>query len=184
MRWTVAGGFHLFHGGNRILGPMESPNLMVEISASELGDLITALTFHVGEVKRNPYHLSLPAWMMDNVRRGGEWSGGRAGRRRTSCLPRCIAFAAGAAGSWNRFMSAENISTPRLIQRPCFEPRMTRMTRGGERRSAEMQLLYRRFVIGWASDFTRGELRRSAEFNSAIQQSATLRYACGRSSSV
>src|SRR5262245_7647443 len=38
-------------------GAMASPNLMVEVSAQDLGDLITALTFHVGEVKRNPYHL-------------------------------------------------------------------------------------------------------------------------------
>jgi hypothetical protein len=27
---------------------------------------------HTGEIARNPYHLRLPAWMMDNVRRGGE----------------------------------------------------------------------------------------------------------------
>lgn len=60
-------------------GAMASPNLMVEISAPDLGDLITALTFHVGEVKRNPYHLSLPAWMIDNVRRGGELVGGQGG---------------------------------------------------------------------------------------------------------
>jgi hypothetical protein len=59
--------------------PMESPNLMVEINASELGDLMTALTFHVGEVKRNPYHLTLPAWMVDNVRRGSEWIAGQGG---------------------------------------------------------------------------------------------------------
>jgi N-acetylglucosamine malate deacetylase 1 len=49
--------------------PMTTPNLMVEISAADLGDLISALTFHVGEVKRNPYHISVPAWMQDNVRR-------------------------------------------------------------------------------------------------------------------
>jgi len=59
--------------------PMAAPNLMVEISAQDLGDLIAALTFHVGEVQRNPYHLSLPAWMMDNVRRGGEVVGGQGG---------------------------------------------------------------------------------------------------------
>jgi LmbE family N-acetylglucosaminyl deacetylase len=57
--------------------PMESPNLMVEVNATELGDLVTALTFHVGEVKRNPYHLTLPAWMVDNVRRGSEWMSGQ-----------------------------------------------------------------------------------------------------------
>ncbi len=56
-------------------GAMTSPNLMVEVGPQDLGDLITALTFHVGEVKRNPYHLSLPAWMVDNVRRGGELVG-------------------------------------------------------------------------------------------------------------
>ena len=54
-------------------------NLMVEISAPDLADLITALTFHVGEVQRNPYHLTLPAWMVDNVRRGGELVGGQGG---------------------------------------------------------------------------------------------------------
>ena len=42
-------------------------------------DLITALSFHVGEVKRNPYHLRMPAWLMDNVRRGGELVGGQGG---------------------------------------------------------------------------------------------------------
>lgn len=60
-------------------GAMASPNLMVEISTQDLADLITALTFHVGEVQRNPYHLTLPAWMVDNVRRGGELVGGQGG---------------------------------------------------------------------------------------------------------
>ncbi len=60
-------------------GQMPSPNLMVEISATDLADLITSLTFHVGEVRRNPYHLTLPAWMVDNVRRGGELVGGQGG---------------------------------------------------------------------------------------------------------
>jgi LmbE family N-acetylglucosaminyl deacetylase len=60
-------------------GQMANPNLMVELTAQHLGDLMTALTFHVGEVKRNPYHLSLPAWMTDNVRRGSELVGGQGG---------------------------------------------------------------------------------------------------------
>ena len=58
-------------------GAMASPNLMVEIAPRELGDMMAALTFHTGEVSRNPYHLSLPAWMMDNVRRGAELMGGQ-----------------------------------------------------------------------------------------------------------
>lgn len=59
--------------------PMGNPNLMVEIGAPDLADLIGALSYHVGEVQRNPYHLSLPAWMADNVRRGGEVVGGQGG---------------------------------------------------------------------------------------------------------
>jgi hypothetical protein len=58
---------------------MDDPNLMVEMSGNDVADMIVALTFHVGEVNRNPYHLSLPAWMMDNVRRGGELVGGQGG---------------------------------------------------------------------------------------------------------
>ncbi len=58
-------------------GAMDTPNLMVESSQSDIVDLITALTFHVGEVKRNPYHLLMAAWLMDNVRRGGELVGGQ-----------------------------------------------------------------------------------------------------------
>ena len=57
--------------------PMETPNLMVESSARDVGTLMTALSFHAGEVRRNPYHLLLPAWMQDNVRRGAELVGGR-----------------------------------------------------------------------------------------------------------
>ena len=60
-------------------GQMPSPNLMVELSGAQVADLITALTFHVGEVRRNPYHLLLPSWMMDNVRRGAELVGGQGG---------------------------------------------------------------------------------------------------------
>jgi hypothetical protein len=56
---------------------MANPNLMVEIGQEDLTDMITATTFHVGEVNRNPYHLLLPPWMMDNVRRGAELVGGQ-----------------------------------------------------------------------------------------------------------
>ena len=62
-------------------GAMASPNLMVESTADDVAEMMTALSFHVGEVERNPYHLLLPAWMQDNVRRGGELVGGQGGRR-------------------------------------------------------------------------------------------------------
>ena len=57
--------------------PMQCPNLMVECSETDLADLIAAITFHRGEIARNPYHLTLPAWMQDNVRRGSEMVGGQ-----------------------------------------------------------------------------------------------------------
>ncbi|HNX94125.1 MAG TPA: PIG-L family deacetylase [Holophaga sp.] len=60
-------------------GANAEPNLMIESSADDVADLVAALSFHVGEVARNPYHLSLPAWMADNVRRGGELVGGQGG---------------------------------------------------------------------------------------------------------
>jgi len=59
--------------------PMAKPNIVVESTKEDVAELITALSRHVGEVSRNPYHLRLPAWMMDNVRRGGELVGSQGG---------------------------------------------------------------------------------------------------------
>ena len=56
--------------------PLAEPNLLVETSVKDTADLIAALACHVGEVRRNPYHARLPAWFMDNVRRGAELVGG------------------------------------------------------------------------------------------------------------
>lgn len=58
-------------------GQMSAPNLMVESNAEDVADLLGALSFHVGEVQRNPYHLRMPAWLIDNVRRGAELVGGQ-----------------------------------------------------------------------------------------------------------
>ena len=44
-----------------------------------MADLVAATSLHTEEVARNPYHLLLPAWMQDNVRRGGELVGGQGG---------------------------------------------------------------------------------------------------------
>ena len=60
-------------------GQMTRPNLMVEVSEQNLTDQVTGTSFHVGEVRRNPFHLLLPAWMQDNVRRGSELVGGQGG---------------------------------------------------------------------------------------------------------
>ncbi len=56
---------------------MTEPNLLVESSAKDLADLVAALACHRGEVQRNAYHARLPAWMIDNVRRGAELVGGQ-----------------------------------------------------------------------------------------------------------
>lgn len=68
---------HLFE--TEFWRPMADPNLMVESCTRDVADLVAALSFHVGEVRRNPYHLRLPAWMIDNVRRGGEIVGAQGG---------------------------------------------------------------------------------------------------------
>ena len=60
-------------------GAMATPNLTAESNAQDVGDMMAALSFHAGEVRRNPYHLLVPAWMQDNVRRGGELVGGQGG---------------------------------------------------------------------------------------------------------
>ena len=60
-------------------GQMMKPNLLVELGVTDAADLIAALACHAGEVRRNPYHARLPAWLMDNVRRGAELVGGQGG---------------------------------------------------------------------------------------------------------
>jgi LmbE family N-acetylglucosaminyl deacetylase len=48
---------------------MTQPNLLVESGVADVADLVAALACHAGEVRRNPYHARLPAWLLDNVRR-------------------------------------------------------------------------------------------------------------------
>jgi len=52
--------------------PLAEPNLLLGLAPETIARLITALLCHQGEIVRNPYHLSLPARLMDNVRRGAE----------------------------------------------------------------------------------------------------------------
>ena len=52
--------------------PHPQPNLLVECPPESVALLVAALCCHQGEIGRNPYHLTLPAWMADNVRRGAE----------------------------------------------------------------------------------------------------------------
>ncbi len=74
---TLGPGFETHLVESEFWGQNYQPNLLVETSERDLVDMITALTFHVGEVQRNPYHLTLPSWMTNNVRLGGETVGGQ-----------------------------------------------------------------------------------------------------------
>ncbi len=56
---------------------LPDPNLMVESTALDAADLVAALSFHEGEVARNPYHVLLPCWLADGARRGAELVGGQ-----------------------------------------------------------------------------------------------------------
>jgi N-acetylglucosamine malate deacetylase 1 len=56
--------------------PLERPNLMVAADEAQVRRLCRALACHTGEIARNDYAARLPAWMIDNVRRGAELVGG------------------------------------------------------------------------------------------------------------
>ncbi len=60
--------------------PMRNPNLLIGIEDKDLALLLAALSKHKGEISRNPYHLSQPSRMIDNVRRGRELIGSRNGK--------------------------------------------------------------------------------------------------------
>jgi LmbE family N-acetylglucosaminyl deacetylase len=72
-------GFECFAVETEFWGQMTDPNLLVESGVKDVGDLVAALACHVGEMRRNPYHARLPAWMLDNVWRGAELVGGQGG---------------------------------------------------------------------------------------------------------
>jgi LmbE family N-acetylglucosaminyl deacetylase len=76
---TLGASFSCYAVETEFWGAMDTPNLVVESSEEDVCDLLTALSFHVGEVRRNPYHVRLPAWLIDNVRRGAELVGGQGG---------------------------------------------------------------------------------------------------------
>lgn len=76
---TMPAGFQTLLAETEFWQTMSSPNLMVESSVDDVSDLVAALSFYVGEVKRNPYHLRMPPWMQDNVQRGAELVGGQGG---------------------------------------------------------------------------------------------------------
>lgn len=69
---ALGSGFRCLLAWHEYWSTMAQPNLLVQLSADHAGMLVNALMHHRGEIARNPYHLSLPAWLHDNVRRAGE----------------------------------------------------------------------------------------------------------------
>ena len=69
--------FDCFTVETEFWGQMDDPNLVVESGVEDVADLVAAVSFHVGETQRNPFHILLPAQMQDNVRRGAELVGGQ-----------------------------------------------------------------------------------------------------------
>lgn len=67
---------HFLVAWSEFWAPNKKPNILVEVPQEILQLQMQALEKHKGEILRNPYHLRLPAWMMDNVRRGPEIIGG------------------------------------------------------------------------------------------------------------
>jgi LmbE family N-acetylglucosaminyl deacetylase len=76
---TMPAGFQCHVVETEFWGQLAQPNLLVESSVADVADLVAALSCHAGEVRRNPYHARLPAWLTDNVRRGAEQVGGLGG---------------------------------------------------------------------------------------------------------
>jgi LmbE family N-acetylglucosaminyl deacetylase len=74
---SLGGDFECYAIETEYWGANTCPNLMVESTADQVADLVSGTSFHEGEVRRNPFHLFLPAWMQDNVRRGSEVVGGQ-----------------------------------------------------------------------------------------------------------
>ena len=56
--------------------PQENPNLMIGVGEADTAKLLGAQACYVGENVRNPFSARLPAYLIDNVRRGSECVGG------------------------------------------------------------------------------------------------------------
>ena len=101
---TVGGGLSPHVALAEYWNTQSAPGLMVELGVPDVAQLVGALSLHEGEVARNPYHLSLPAWFIDSLRRGTERVGAAG-----SAAPHC-AFAT--LYGWKRWQSNQLIDLP------------------------------------------------------------------------
>lgn len=73
---TSIGNYHGTLAWAEYWSPQTAPNLLVEVDEKIILKQVRALECHRGEIERNPYHLRLLGWQMDNVRRASEWLSG------------------------------------------------------------------------------------------------------------
>lgn len=64
--------FHGLYLESEFWGELQTPNLLLEVTTEAFELQFNALTKHVGEISRNPYHLRLASYLVNNVRRGAE----------------------------------------------------------------------------------------------------------------
>ena len=76
------------------------PRLMVALSDADVGRLMLATAMHAGEVSRQPYHLRLPAWLMDSARRGAERVGGEGGTTSATAYAALYGWRRRLRGAW------------------------------------------------------------------------------------
>lgn len=97
------------------------PNALVQTSIADTARLIAALERHTGEIERNPYHLRLPAFLADAVRRGGELvlgAGEEVPNFAFATLYRLVAYRAGqvVADLPRRVLSADQALSSALLK--------------------------------------------------------------------
>lgn len=57
---------------NEYWSEIEKPNLLVEFDKNTVLTAMEAMSEHKGEIERNPFHLTLPHWLINSGRRGQE----------------------------------------------------------------------------------------------------------------
>ena len=110
---TLPAGFQCHVVETEFWGQMTEPNLLVELGVAEVGDLVAALACHAGEVRRNPYHARLPAWLIDNVRRGAERVGGQGGAAPDFVFGAIYRLGKWSRGGWFRFKAGKDFCRAR-----------------------------------------------------------------------
>ena len=102
---------------------LAEPNLLVGISDKDLARLIAGVFQHRGEISRNPYHLRMPARLMDNVRRGGELIRGTAGIPPGFCFGELYRLSCYVDGEKRQWPLAKMIFPPGIpissLMQPC-----------------------------------------------------------------